>query len=319
MNLPNYSAAGLADLPAPLRALVEAELAAGNQIEEICPGFPAPPVGACVRMQRPITTRATDAGDGLSFCAWPNWDRRTGFTDAKGHFFVLNPPLPPPSLPDMDAIRAAANRPSPAPAGATREPMGAALRRFEQSMVIDYERWHDGIGYDLAAIRTAPAAERTAIERLLLRRGLKDWRDVEALAEFDTPAALAELRSALEHSGPEIAMAVLQYAPRGVSPAHREAALIRALKHATIYGGLTATIQEVVNFHPPAVVEAVLRGCRERQGDVATHLAGLALYLHGRAKSVFDWEQRPFLLRFNTPDPVARAQACRELQERIEG
>lgn len=314
MNLQNYAPATLDSLPAALRALVDAELAAGNAIEEISSGFPAPPVGACVKLLKPITTRAADANDGLSSCAWPNWDRRTGFTDAKGHFFVLNPAAPPPLPPDMDAIREAANRP---PVDRELEGMklgaGDALRRFQQSMVIDYERWHDGVGYDLEAIRTAPPADRAAIERILLRRGLKDWRDVEALALFDTAQAKIELRAALESAGPEIAMAVLQYAAHVATGAQREAALLRALKTATIYGGLTATIEEVVKFHSPAVIDAVLRGCLERPGEVAGHLAGLTLRLHGKAKTSFDWNQRPLLLRFNTPDRAAREAAYRDL------
>ena len=56
-------------------------------------------------------------------------------------------------------------------------------------MVIDYEKWHDGVGYDLDAIREASQDERQAIEILLFNRGTRDWRDVEALAALDTARA----------------------------------------------------------------------------------------------------------------------------------
>ncbi len=43
------------------------------------------------------------------------------------------------------------------------------LRRFEQSMIMDYEKWHDGIGYDLNALREASPSERETIEKILMR------------------------------------------------------------------------------------------------------------------------------------------------------
>jgi hypothetical protein len=33
------------------------------------------------------------------------------------------------------------------------------LQRFEKSMVIDFEKWHDGIGYDIEAIKLASPTE----------------------------------------------------------------------------------------------------------------------------------------------------------------
>ena len=78
-----------------------------------------------------------------------------------------------------------------------------AAARFERSMAIDYEKWHDGIGYDVDAIDDATPAERERIERLLLARRYADWRDVEALARLRSPAAEAELRTARERGSTE--------------------------------------------------------------------------------------------------------------------
>ena len=50
------------------------------------------------------------------------------------------------------------------------------LQRFEASMKIGFEEWHDGIGYDMAAIRKASPAEGDAIERILINHSLRDWR-----------------------------------------------------------------------------------------------------------------------------------------------
>ena len=56
------------------------------------------------------------------------------------------------------------------------------LARFERSLRVDHEKWHDGVGYDLDAIREAAPDELASMEALLLERDVRDWRDVEALA-----------------------------------------------------------------------------------------------------------------------------------------
>lgn len=97
----------LKKFPSVLRVLIEAELAAGNSIEEVGHSHPAPPVGAYFKLTKKVSTRARASGDGLDF-----YDRNSSiysgeFTDAKRFFFVLEPPNPPPPEPDMDAIRKA--------------------------------------------------------------------------------------------------------------------------------------------------------------------------------------------------------------------
>src|SRR5436190_16738535 len=89
-------------MPAALRALLDAELAAGNTIVEVSHGFPAPPCGACIKLAKSILT---PPGEGLKARSWPNWDRSSGFTDEQGHFFVLSPPEEEPVQLSMDEIR----------------------------------------------------------------------------------------------------------------------------------------------------------------------------------------------------------------------
>ena len=192
-----------------------------------------------------------------------------------------------------------------------------AAARFERSMAIDYEKWHDGIGYDVDAIDDATPAERERIERLLLARRYADWRDVEALARLRSPAAEAELRTARELGSTEVRMAVLRHAPWLVSEAEREASLVRALGEATIYGGLTRALDQAEAFHPPAVLDALWRGLLERPGDVAVHFAALLTFLHGRADEPFDMAQRPIFLRFVTEDAGERRAAHAELRRHL--
>ena len=79
-------------------------------------------------------------------------------------------------------------------------PPSDARRTFDASMVIGYEQWHDGIGYDLDALAKLTESERESVAADLiirLRSGDGSWRDVEALAALGTPQARHALEIAL--------------------------------------------------------------------------------------------------------------------------
>jgi hypothetical protein len=94
----------IAAFPATLRELIEAELAAGNKIVEISSGFPAPPAGAYLMLEKPVGTRPRKTADGLKFYERNSSSYSGEFTDADRFYFVLEPPHPPPAEPDMDAF-----------------------------------------------------------------------------------------------------------------------------------------------------------------------------------------------------------------------
>jgi len=52
MNVPKEHASRITEFPATLRALIEAELASRNEIVEVASCFPAPPVGAYVKLRQ---------------------------------------------------------------------------------------------------------------------------------------------------------------------------------------------------------------------------------------------------------------------------
>jgi hypothetical protein len=60
-------------------------------------------------------------------------------------------------------------------------------------------------------------------------------------------------------------------------------------------------------------VKALRRGLLEREGGVAVHFAARLFYIHGRADEPFDWNHRPFFLRFHTEDRGERLAVYREL------
>lgn len=344
MNLSEEIQATLVLLPPALRALLEAELAAGNTISEVGHSHPAPPVGAYIRLDRAVTTRPRASGDGVDF-----YDRRGAqysgeFTDAHRHFFILEPPHPPEPEPDMNATRAAMEarqreadlqrqQSIERDARAARRravqvqidgphaypEIGAShvVQRFRASMELDYEKWREGTGYALDLIDKAGPEDRTAIEALLLGRGVRDWRDVEALARLDSPRTRALLRDTLLHASAELAAAVTRHAPDLASEGEKASVLVRALEETDFYGGLTQALMQVESFHPPAVVDALLRGVLGRTGGAQVHFAAMLLFIHGKSAAAFDWDVRPYVLQFNTTDSKMREALFRDLCEKL--
>ncbi len=322
MTLPDSTLKEIAALPPVLRTLLEAELAAGNTIAEIGHSFPAPPAGAYFKLAQPLLSRPRASGDGIDYYCRNSSLYSGEITDAKRFYFLLEPAAPEPPPPDMNAIRAkldAAQAWTPATQAArnfTRDPNGA-VERFRRSMEIDYEKWHDGIGYDLSVIDTATQEERQFIEDILIRRNARDWRDIEALAKLDTPMARQALEGALRSSEAEIRVAVLSHAPHLVSDAVRTRVLIFALESGSFFGGLTAALSQVQDFHPPEIIDTLFRGALEKTGDGPAHFAAMLMFLHGKAQEPFEWEQRPLFLRFNTPVREDRETAFLELCAKI--
>ena len=197
-------------------------------------------------------------------------------------------------------------------------PNESALARFERSLFIGYEQWHDGVGYDVATLRELTAEERRGIEaRLTPPDG---WRDVEALAviaKLGSDSARAELRRVATAGSSETRLAVLRYAPELVDDAARTKALVEALDSATAFDSFTTTLEQVAAFHPQPVIDALWRGLETRQGEVAMHYAGMIAFLAGKAESSFDWLLRPLLMEFKTEDTVARRAAIGKLRARV--
>ena len=194
-----------------------------------------------------------------------------------------------------------------------------ALDRFVRSLFIDYEKWHDGVGFDLDALREVTPTERVVAESRL--DATHDWRDVDALAvlaELGSASAERSLRDALKSGSQEIRLAIMKHAPHLVDDAARTEMLVNALEVATPFDAFTDTLEQVERFHPPPVVDALWRGVDTRQGDVAVHYAAMLAFIHGKADSAFDWSMRPLFLKFNTASSAERRAAITELKSRLD-
>jgi hypothetical protein len=191
------------------------------------------------------------------------------------------------------------------------------LRCFEKSMEINYEKWHDGIGYNIDAIKLASPAEGKIIEQILIHHSPRDWRDIEALAQIHTKSARETLTGAIKDPDPHVRVAVTRFAPNLVTNQERNQSLIKALQSAKIFSGLSQTLDDIEEYHPAKIKEALLKGLLSREGDVAVLFAAMLFYIYGKAAEPFDMEQRPFFLRFNTENREERAQAFIELCKQL--
>lgn len=193
-----------------------------------------------------------------------------------------------------------------------------AVARFAASLNIDYEKWHDGIGYDLDAIRRAPPAEHSQIEAIMLNRAVEDWRELEALEALATPKATAAIRATLKSSSPELrlrAARALAHEPEG--EATREAAIVHAIEKSDVFTGLTQALDAAAQHPTPPVKDALFRCCLKGSSVAAVHAAALLFYLHGLAKEPFDTAQRPFFLKFATEVKADRIAPFKELCARL--
>jgi hypothetical protein len=184
-------------------------------------------------------------------------------------------------------------------------------------MGIDYEKWHDGVGYDIDALRLASHTERKAIKQMVIHHSPRNWRDIEALAEIDTESARETIKNAIEDPNPDVRVAVTRFAPNLVTNGERSQSIIKALQHAELFNGLSQVLDDVEEYHPTEVKEALIMGLLNREGEVAVLFAGMLFYLYGKAEEPFDMEQRPFFLQFNTENKEQRAQAFRELCKQL--
>jgi hypothetical protein len=193
----------------------------------------------------------------------------------------------------------------------------SAYDRFMQSMQIGHDQWHDGTGYDLEALQELEGEELARVEALLIRRKDEDWRDAEALAALNSTKAAEALKSSISSPNVQVKLrAAEQYAEEGDMTTMEEA-LIQSLRTSKLYEGLTQAL-DLAEEHPTERVKQTLFWCAlHGNDDVRVHAAALLFYLYGIAESNFDWEFRPFFLRFGTEDMEERRAAFLELCQRV--
>lgn len=184
---------------------------------------------------------------------------------------------------------------------------GSAYDRFIHSMQINYEKWHDGIGYDLDALRSLEPREKRQILQLLKTRD--DWRDVEAIAVIqETPPAddetlaakAGEALDALTHtkSGEARMTALAHLHDSGqLNDKSLETRLLEELKIVDIYDGLSRCFA-LLDLVPTNQIKRRLLWCMLNRTEIGTLMAGKLWQMCGKSTEELDWSQRPMLLKF---------------------
>jgi hypothetical protein len=341
MDFQTRIAEQVARLPPGIKQLLDAELAAGNRVIEA----ELVPVGGrtmlAIVLEHLFKNAEAPAPPGIAYREIAEKDRRIFEFVTSDELFSLatvkfkpmilpkSPEGPPnPTEAHIARMEEIARREEAAaaarlagirqPTVPTRDPkLGDAANRFIESMKMTFDMWHDGTGYDLNALQEVSPSELHGIETILIHYQPRDWRDIEALALIDSAPARKAIEDALKSSNPQVRREAMRHVPEKADPADREKLLLQGLTTANAFDGLTEAMDEAAEFHPPAVVDGLIRGVLNRDGEVAVHFAAMVFYLHGKATEPFDWNQRTFFLRFNTSDGAERKVVFREMCEAI--
>lgn len=197
-----------------------------------------------------------------------------------------------------------------------------AYQLFLDSMVMDFDKWHDGIGYDLDVLGQLGSEERASIEELLIKNLERagDWRDVEALVTLGTTSARAAVDKARFHSNTKVRKYALRTIIRNLHSedmtkeemTELEEQVIQAVKHGDY---------EMAEYMPTmrvkrALLDSILSA--EYNNEIRVSAVAFLLYLCDQASEPFDWSQRPFFLEFSTSkrDPKMLQHAWEHLRKR---
>jgi len=199
--------------------------------------------------------------------------------------------------------------------------MTAAVTPFEcflKSLDIGYQEWRNATGYDLLALKACNEDERNRIERLLLKRGVNDWRDIEALAELGTPEARDAIRAALKSKRAELRLHAAQvFKGEADYETELEEAIVYALGKGNLFDGLILGLDAAAKQPTPKVQDALFRLAKHGEGLPAGRAAAMLFFLHGLSEAHFDMRYGDFFLRFGSTRKQDRRAVFEELCARL--
>jgi hypothetical protein len=198
-------------------------------------------------------------------------------------------------------------------------PPSGAYGAFVKSMEMDYDKWHDGVGYDLDTLsKLTPEECNSAALMLIAHLGTTgDWRELEALVRIGTPLALGAVRRAQE-TGPLrtrlYALRQLMAAGEKIDP---DPLIAEAFAEGDLYGGLSTAIDLAAEYRRASLIPMLLARTLEGTPEARIHAAALAWFLAGKSDEPFDMSERPLFLCFGEEDKGVRRAAHAELTRRM--
>jgi len=194
-----------------------------------------------------------------------------------------------------------------------------AYQIFLDSMIMNFDKWHDGIGYDLETLKSLEPQEKASIEELLIRnlKQAGNWRDVEALVTLGTTTAFIEVDKARFHNNAKVSNYALRIIIKTRKTKDTVVKDMVGLELQVVQAVEQGYYQMAEHMPTMRVKKALLNSVREASDGVIRHNgAALLLYICGKTSEPYDWDQRPFFLRFSGNKPEELQQAWEELCER---
>jgi hypothetical protein len=191
-----------------------------------------------------------------------------------------------------------------------------ALKKFRDSMIMDFDKWKEGTGYDMATFATLQDAEKQIVIKEIRGKNKSelDWRDMEVLKYDNSKESFDHLRDMLVDGTCDQRAHALSdlYDMNRMNDSAFDVQLSHILDDVTDDDGVTATLLLVDEDAGPKTREALERGVRERP-DIALHYAAKLLDIAGLADdntAAFDPKLRPTLLKLLPSEkPSERAKA----------
>lgn len=193
-----------------------------------------------------------------------------------------------------------------------------AYQLFLDSMILDFDRWHDGTGYNLEALDQLEPGEKSSIEKLLIENlaDKGDWRDVQALAALNTPAAGEAVDKARFHKKTKVRNYALRIFINNLKSGKTSKELDAELEEQVIQAVMQGDYEMAESLPTMRVKRALLDSVLEVDREIRVSAAAFLLYICGQTSEPFDWDQRPFFLRFGKESGGELKQAWQELRKR---
>ncbi len=172
-----------------------------------------------------------------------------------------------------------------------------AVKRFQNSMDMDFDKWHDGEGFDLSCIDDMTAAERREVAAMLRSRE-QTWRELEALAALDLEDVddiIQETAKTSDSRDNRITSAAALYERGKMKKADYEKLLCEEIRKLTGNGdGSIKVLLEAEALGTEKVKQALLWSSWNSTDDSMSCAARL-LYLCGKAEDQLAWNHREWL------------------------
>lgn len=172
-----------------------------------------------------------------------------------------------------------------------------AVKKFEDSMIMDFDMWHDGEGYDLSAIDDMTAEERKQVASILKARE-QTWRELEALAALDMEDVddlIEETSTKSESSNNRITAAAALHDRGRLDKDEFEKLLCNEIRKLTGIGDGTIKILIEAEAMPTEKVKQALLWSSWNSTEASMSCAARLLYLCGKADDQLAWSHREWL------------------------